>query len=150
MGSAVVRFAAISRVARSIAITFATFGIMSVGAEAQQAKPDAPTTFSGCVQKAPGSTTVLVISTPTVCATLKGKFSEEKLAGHEVDLKGVLTPGTAAVASSIQVRSVGSVGKSCSEVCSLHPPAKRGLSRKEHEIPGSEGGTPGVVAPPPP
>jgi hypothetical protein len=108
-------------------------------------KPAAPATYSGCVQKAPGLPDTLVISTPTVCAMLKGKLFEDKVAGHEIELKGVLTPRNASVAASIEVQSVVSVGKSCSDVCSLHPPATRGLHPpKTGEIPGSEGGTPGA------
>ena len=58
-------------------------------------KPPAPATYSGCVQKAPDSTTTLVISTPTACALLTGKVSVDKLAGHQVELTGILTPRTA-------------------------------------------------------
>lgn len=117
--------------------------------ESGKASPAKPVAYSGCVQKAPGSSNTLVISGPAVCATLKGKLSEEKLIGHQVDLKGVLTPRTASVAASIEVESVEKVGESCSDVCSLQPPGTRGLRpQKDHEIPGTEGGTPGVVAPP--
>lgn len=108
------------------------------------ATPPAPATFSGCVQKAPGSSTALVISTPTMCATLTGKVSVDQLTGHQVDLTGVLTPRTATDAASIDVHAVVTVGKSCSDVCALHPPHGRGLH------PGGEGGTPGVAAPPQP
>ena len=112
------------------------------------AKPPAPAPFSGCVQKAPGSGTTLVISSATVCATLTGKVSVDQLAGHQVDLTGVLTPRTASVGASIQVDSVASVGKSCTDVCSLLPPHSRGLQAPT-AIPGSEGGTPGLSAPAP-
>jgi hypothetical protein len=108
------------------------------------ATPAAPATFSGCVQKAPGSSTTLVISTATTCATLTGKVSVDVLAGHQVDLTGVLTPRTATDAASIEVHVVNGVGKSCSDVCALHPPHGRGLH------PGGEGGTPGAAAPPQP
>ncbi len=108
------------------------------------AKPAAPTTFTGCVQKAPGYPATLVISGPTVCARLTGKVSAEKLAGHEIELQGVLIPRTTSVAASIQVESVTKVGEACSGVCSLQPPGSRGLhpGDKNHEVPGSEGGTP--------
>jgi hypothetical protein len=102
------------------------------------------------VQKAPDSTTDLVISTPTACALLTGKVSAEKLAGHQVELTGILTPRTATAAASIQVDSVGSVGKSCTDVCALKPPMSRGLHRPSGSaIPGSEGGTPGLTTTPP-
>lgn len=112
-------------------------------------KPPAPATYSGCVQKAPDSTTTLVISTPTACALLTGKVSVEKLAGHQVELTGILTPRTPTVAASIQVNSVASVGKSCTDICALKPPGTRGLHRpSENAIPGSEGGTPGLTTSP--
>jgi hypothetical protein len=126
-----------------------TIGLAGVHGYAQApanapATPPAPATFSGCVQKAPGSSTTLVISTATTCATLTGKVSMDVLAGHQVDLTGVLTPRTATDAASIEVHVVNGVGKSCSDVCALHPPHSRGLH------PGGEGGTPGVAAPPQP
>jgi hypothetical protein len=113
-------------------------------------KPPAPATYSGCVQKAPDSATDLVISTPTACALLTGKVSADTLAGHQVELTGILTPRTSAAAASIQVNSVSTVGKACTEVCALHPPLSRGLHRPANgEIPGSEGGTPGLAPTPP-
>ena len=117
--------------------------------ESAPPKPPAPAKFSGCVQKAPGSSSTLVISSGTVCATLKGSLADDKLVGHQIELEGVLTPRTAAAGASIQVNSVASVGQSCSDVCSLQPPRSRGLHAPVNgAVPGSEGGTPGVVAPP--
>jgi hypothetical protein len=102
------------------------------------------------VQKAPDSTTDLVISTPKVCAVLTGKLSADTLTGHQVEITGVLTPRTSTAAASIQVNSVSSVGKACTDVCALHPPMSRGLHRPANgEIPGSEGGTPGLTTTPP-
>jgi hypothetical protein len=118
----------------------------SAGSEAAAPKP---ATYSGCVQKAPDSATNLVISTPTACAKLAGKIHVETLAGHEVELTGILTPRTATTPASIQVDSVGSVGKSCSDVCSLQPPRSRGLHPPNSAVPGTEGGTPGVTTAPP-
>jgi hypothetical protein len=116
--------------------------------ESAPAKPAAPAKFSGCVQKAPGSSSTLVISSGTVCATLKGSLADDKLVGHQIELEGVLTPRTAATAASIEVNSVGSVGKSCSDVCALQPPRSRGLRAPvSGAVPGSQGGTPGAVAP---
>ena len=113
-------------------------------------KPFAPATYSGCVQKAPDSTTDLVISTPTACARLTGNVSADTLAGHQVELTGILTPRTPSAAASLQVDSVSSVGKSCTDVCSLRPPGTRGLHRpNDGMIPGSEGGTPGLTTTPP-
>ena len=112
--------------------------------------PPAPATYSGCVQKAPDSTTDLVISTPKVCAVLAGKLPADTLVGHQVELTGVLTPRTSSAPASIQVNSVGTVGKACTDVCALHPPMSRGLHRPANgEIPGSEGGTPGLTTTPP-
>lgn len=123
-------------------------GGQTSGSAAVVAKPIAPASVTGCVQKAPDSSTTLVISTPTVCALLTGKVSVDKLAGHEVVLTGVLTPRTTAAPASIKVDSVGSVGKSCSDVCSLKPPGTRGLHPPDGAVPGSEGGTPGAVQTP--
>jgi hypothetical protein len=118
-------------------------------AAASEKPAPAPASFSGCVQRAPNSNTDLVISTPTACAKLSGKLATDQLAGHHVDLKGVLTPRTASASASIQVDSVIKVGEACSDVCSLQPPHSRGLHRPESAVPGSEGGTPGETAPSP-
>ena len=113
------------------------------------AQPAAPATYAGCVQKASASDPTLVISTPNACAKLTGKVSADDLAGKQVELKGILTPRTPSAAASIQVDSVVSVGKSCTDVCSLRPPGTRGLHPPQNDaVPGSEGGTPGVVAQP--
>ena len=159
MGKIADRIAAIAGITRDFSMGVAIAGCVSlacVHASAQTSgtapppKPPAPETFSGCVQKAPGSSTDLVISTPSACARLAGNVSVDELAGHQVDLKGVLTPRSGSVAASIQVDSVVSVGKSCSDVCSLRPPGSRGLHPpKDGAVPGSEGGTPGAAAPPP-
>ena len=133
-------------IAIACAVGLAAVGSQGQGPDSTPPKPPAPATFQGCVQKAPGSTTTLVISSATVCATLKGSLADDKLVGHEIELKGVLTPRTPDVAASIQVDSVASVGKSCSNACSLRPPASRGLHAPS-AIPGSQGGTPGLTAP---
>jgi hypothetical protein len=113
-------------------------------------KPPVPATYSGCVQKAPDSTTALVISTPNACAVLTGKLSADKLVGHQVELTGILTPRTSSAPASIQVNSVGAVGKTCTDVCALHPPMSRGLHRpNDGMVPGTEGGTPGLAPTPP-
>ena len=115
----------------------------------QTSTPSAPATFSGCVQKEQGSPDNLVISTSNVCARLTGKAAAAKLAGHQVDLTGVLIPRTSSVAASIQVKSVSKVAAACSETCALQPPGTRGLHpSKKGEVPGSEGGTPGVAPQP--
>jgi hypothetical protein len=116
-------------------------------------KPPAPATYSGCVQKAPDSTD-LVLSTPKVCALLTGKppakLSVDVLAGHQVELTGILTPRTSSAAASIEVHSLGSVGNACSETCALHPPLSRGLHKPtDSAVPGTEGGTPGLTTTPP-
>jgi hypothetical protein len=116
----------------------------------QAATPPAPpaTRHTGCVQRSAIDKDVIVLSTETVCAKLTGNFSADKLVGHEVDLKGELTPGTLSDPAVIHVESVSSVQKSCSEVCSLLPPGKRGL--KKGQYPGKEGGTPGAAPTKPP
>jgi hypothetical protein len=158
MGSLVNRIAAISGTVRACAVGIAIAGCFA-GAQASaqaagsgpaSAKPPAPATYSGCVQKAPNSTTGLVISTPTACARLTGNVSADTLAGHQVELNGILTRRTPSAAASLQVGSVSNVGKSCTEVCSLRPPGTRGLQRpSDSAIPGSEGGTPGLTTTPP-
>jgi len=105
--------------------------------------PPAAANFAGCVQRSAADKNTVVLSGETVCAKLTGSFSSEKLVGHEVDLKGVLTERTAANPAAIRVGSINSVGKSCSNTCSLQPPGTRGL--RGGEKPGKEGGTPGMA-----
>jgi len=109
----------------------------------------APANFAGCVQRSTTDKNILILSGETVCAKLTGTFSSEKILGHEIDLKGVLilTERTASTPASIQVDSVNSIGKSCSNTCSLRPPGTRGLGG---EKPGKEGGTPGAAPKTPP
>lgn len=111
----------------------------------------APThaTYTGCVQKASGSDTTLILSTRNACARLTGKVFADDLAGRQVELKGTLTPRTASSAATIQVDEVLKVGNSCSGVCSLKPPGTRGLHKPDNAVPGSDGGTPGAVPTPP-
>ena len=154
MGTIAKRIATLSGTIQACALLIA-FAACFAGAQASaQApanppappKPLAPATYSGCVQKAPDSTTDLVISTAKVCAVLTGKVSVDTLAGHQVELTGILTPRTSSAAASIQVNSVGSVGKSCTETCALKPPLSRGLHKPaDSAVPGSEGGTPGLT-----
>jgi hypothetical protein len=115
---------------------------------ASSAAPPTASHYAGCVQRSTTDKDTIILSGETVCAKLTGTFSSEKLVGHEVDLKGVLTDGTASVPTAIRVGSVNSVGKSCSEVCSLLPPGRRGL--KKGDYPGKEGGTPGMAPTKPP
>jgi hypothetical protein len=117
---------------------------------AAKASSAAPASFAGCVQPLATDKTTLVLSGEAVCARLTGSFPVEKLAGHEVELKGVLTLRTDASSAAIQVGSVVSVGKSCTAVCALQPPRTRGLHRNDVEQPGSEGGTPGAAQKPTP
>jgi hypothetical protein len=163
MGSIANPFAAIAATALRCAIGIAiaaSFCFAAIQASAQASTqapgttppptPAAPATYSGCVQKAPSPDTTLVISTPTACARLTGKLPVDDLSGHQVELKGILTPRTTSSSASIQVDSVISVGSSCSDVCSLRPPGARGLHPpQDGAIPGSEGGTPGAVPTPP-
>jgi hypothetical protein len=113
--------------------------------------PAKPIAYSGCVTQSPTDKSTLIFSAETVCARLTGKLATgdaaAALAGHQIDLKGVLTPRTGTVSASIQVDSVTTVGKACSDTCALQPPHKRGLGG---EKPGKEGGTPGATTPPPP
>jgi hypothetical protein len=125
-----------------------------IRAAAQSAPPPAsppPQRFKGCVQPSPTDKDTLILTADSTCAKLTGKFSVGKLSGHQIDLKGVLAPRTSTDPATIHVDSVVSVGKTCSDVCSLQPPRSRGLTRGG-ETPGKEGGTPGLAptpAPPP-
>lgn len=113
--------------------------------------PTTPTasSYAGCVQRSTADKDTLVLSGETVCAKLTGsRFTPEKLVGHEVDLKGVLTERTTTNPAVIRVDSIDSVGKSCSNTCSLQPPGTRGL--RGGEKPGKEGGTPGMAPKTPP
>ena len=116
---------------------------IAVSAGAQQAAQTSPAKFTGCVQVSSGT---VVLSAPNVCAVLKGKISADQVTGHQIELKGILSPATKTTPPTIQVDSVSSVGPSCSETCAvrprgrgLHPPAGT-----TNEVPGSEGGTPGA------
>jgi len=113
---------------------------------ATQADSPAPAAakYSGCVMRLDADKDTLEINTATTCAKLTGKFVASDIAGHEVDLTGVLTAGSGKIPASLSVGSVTSVGKSCSSTCSLLPPRSRGLG-KGGELPGKEGGTPGVA-----
>jgi hypothetical protein len=104
--------------------------------------------FAGCVQRSPTEKDTVVISGDSICAKLTGSFSSEKLIGHQVDLKGVLTERTTTSPAEIRVGAVNSIGKSCSNTCPLQPPGTRGL--RGGEKPGKEGGTPGAAPTTPP
>lgn len=112
--------------------------------------PAAPTasSFAGCVQRSATEKDTIVISGDSICAKLTGSFSSEKLIGHQIDLKGVLTERTTSTPASIRVGAITSIGKSCSSTCSLQPPGTRGL--RGGEKPGREGGTPGAAPTTPP
>ena len=140
-----------AKIVRLILAVVVGYGVMAtaIGLAQPPAQPDsaAPveTKHSGCVMRPDPDKDTLVINTATVCAKLTGKLAAD-IAGHEVDLTGVLTAGSRTGPASISVSSVGSVGKSCSSTCSLLPPKTRGLG-KGNELPGKEGGTPGLVSP---
>ncbi len=101
--------------------------------------------YSGCVMASPIDKDTLILNSDSVCADLTGKFATPDLAGHQIDLKGVLTPRAGTTPASIAIDSVDKIGKSCSEVCSPLPPRTRGLG----ERPGREGGRPGATTTPP-
>jgi hypothetical protein len=137
-------------ITRTIVFCICSTAMACLGQTASQTAPPvvatAPPTnshYTGCVQRSTTDKDTIVLSNETLCAKLNGTFSAEKLVGHEVDLKGVLTDRTASVPAVIQVGSVGSIGKSCSDVCSLFPP--RGRPLKKGDYPGKEGGTPGAA-----
>jgi hypothetical protein len=110
--------------------------------------PPAITRHTGCAQRSATDKDVIILSTEAVCAKLTGNFTADKIIGHEIDLKGALIPGTPTDPAVIRVESVSSIQKSCSDICSLSPPGRRGL--KKGQYPGKEGGTPGVAPTQPP
>jgi hypothetical protein len=121
----------------------------SAGAQAPATPaPANPERFTGCVVRSAAEKDTLILNTETACARLTGSFPAANLAGHEVDLKGILTPRTPSTAASLHVDSVVSIGKACSDICSLQPPGTRGLGKGEK--PGKEGGTPGETSTPDP
>jgi hypothetical protein len=128
-------------------LTITTLLLASTLASAQSpavsSAPPAPQKFQGCVLPSPNDKTVLILNTDKACATLSGNFVPADISGHTIDLTGVLTPRTPAKPASIQVDKVLTIGKPCTEVCSLRPPGTRGLGHSE--TPGKEGGTPGAV-----
>jgi hypothetical protein len=140
--------------AQMIVFCLCSIGVPCSGQAASQAPPPATMTpptvirYAGCVQRSATDKDTIVLSNETLCAKLTGTFSAEKIVGHEVDLKGVLTDRTASTPATIRVGSISSIGKSCSDACSLFPPGKRGL--KKGELPGKEGGTPGMAPTKPP
>jgi hypothetical protein len=133
-----------------IAGAFASAGTTAAAQPSATAQTGSPASavakYSGCVMRLEADKDTLVINDATVCAKLTGKFVAADIAGHEVDLTGVLTAGTRTVPAAIGVSGVSNVGKSCSSTCSLLPPRTRGLG-KGGELPGKEGGTPGVAPP---
>jgi hypothetical protein len=141
--------------ARSIVFCICATAMPCLGQSTPQAAAPVPSTpspavsrYAGCVQRSTTDKDTIILSSETLCAKLTGAFSAEKLVGHEVDLKGVLTDRTASIPAVIHVGSISSVGKSCSDVCSLLPPGRRGL--KKGDYPGKEGGTPGAAPTTPP
>jgi hypothetical protein len=77
--------------------------------------------YSGCVQGQPGENSMLVLSGDGLCARLTGKFPAESITGHEIELRGTLTPRTPQVTAFIAVTSILTVGKTCANSCSLYP-----------------------------
>ncbi|HEX6495678.1 MAG TPA: hypothetical protein VF018_09355 [Acidobacteriaceae bacterium] len=121
-----------------VAVAFTLGG----AAGAQQPAQPSPAKYTGCVQ---GDSASIVLRAPNLCAVLKGKVSASEVAGHQIELTGVLSPATKTNPATIQVESVSSVGQSCTETCAARPRG-RGLhpTNTSSEVPGSEGGTPGA------
>ena len=113
-------------------------------AAASESSKGALAPYSGCVLRSATDRNTLVLNADSVCAVLAGRLATSRLAGHQIDLKGVLTRGAAHPPgpASIQVDAIVHVGASCSDACSPLPPGKRGLGS---EKPGKEGGTPGAA-----
>lgn len=135
-------------VTRTFVLCVCSIAMPCLGQAASHPATPASSNFAGCVQRSTTDKSTVILSGESICAKLTGSFSSDKLIGHEVDLKGVLTERTAASPATINVGSINSVGKSCSNTCSLQPPGTRGL--RGGEKPGKEGGTPGAAPTTPP
>ena len=132
-------------VTRTFTLCICLIALSCLGQAAPHPMPPISSSFSGCVNSGVTDKNTIILSGESVCAKLTGNFSAEKLIGHQVDLKGVLTERTPTTPANIHVESIHSIGKSCSNTCSLQPPGTRGL-----EKPGKEGGTPGMAPKTPP
>jgi hypothetical protein len=132
-------------VTRTFALCICLIALSCLGQATPHPTPPVPSNFSGCVKNSTTDKDTIILSGESVCAKLTGNFSAEKLIGHQVDLKGVLTERTPTTPANIRVGSISAIGKSCSSTCSLQPPGTRGL-----EKPGKEGGTPGMAPKIPP
>ena len=67
-------------------------------------KAEISTRWSLSVQRSAADKDTLILSGETVCAKLTGTFSADKLSGHEVDLKGVLTERTTSTSTCTKLR----------------------------------------------
>ena len=97
--------------------------------------------YTGCVMKSEGGD--FTFCEPAHCSLLKGEKVGERLVGHVVIVRGIVTNATDDEPRTLSVSEIVEFGKVCDQHCSLKPPGKRGVFPKEK--PGSEGGTPGLV-----
>lgn len=117
----------------------------AVLALALQTPPAAETVHTGCVMMTEGGD--YTFCEPETCSLLQGKELAAKLAGHKVTLRGTVQAASKDGPRTLLVSHVVKIGGACTEACSPWPPIHRGIVPKDR--PGSEGGTPGVVAKPP-
>lgn len=101
-------------------------------------------TRTGCVMQTEAGW--FTFCEPNSCSVIKGAGVDAKIAGHKVTVSGTMQAETADAAKTFVVTKVVEVGAACEERCSPRPAGHRGLGNKDK--PGSEGGTPGVTAPP--
>jgi hypothetical protein len=128
------------RIAGMVAVVVAGIALSGFAA------PAGDETRTGCVMQTEAGW--FTFCEPNSCSEIKGAGVNPKLAGHKVTVSGTLQAETATAPKTFMVTKVISVGAACNETCSPRPAGHRGLG--SHDKPGSEGGTPGAVAPKPP
>ncbi len=111
----------------------------------QETKP-AKTVVEGCVTRSTMVHDVLVLRSKDSCVQLAGEAAKDSLLGHVVTLNGTLSEATSKAPETLQVMSVNHVGEICSETCTLEPPGRRGLRKKE--VPAGPASTPGETQKP--
>ncbi len=102
--------------------------------------------LTGCVTRSAAVPDALVLRSKESCSQLAGAGAKNSLVGHEVSLEGKLDLATADTPETLHITAVTQVGGACTQTCTLEPPGKRGLRKKE--IPAGKASTPGMQADP--
>jgi hypothetical protein len=125
-------------------IAIALAATLAAGLPLPAAYP-AEETHSGCVMQTEAGW--FTFCETDACSVIKGAGIDAKVAGHKITAIGTVQPATAIAGRIFTVTKVLKVGDKCDQICSPNPPHHRGIGGKDK--PGAEGGTPGVVTPPP-